>query len=102
MDDQDVLGVMRKLGVRPCSGVGGPGLSVKDFRGVVLNSDERAKLSRFDMLNASGHRCFCTTLDVPGRGKPCCVTGVPLPMGTRAEFEAAGGDVATGEYDGAQ
>lgn len=64
----------------------------------LVSPEERAALARWDMLRGAGHRCFCTALDVPGKGKPCCITGVSLPMSDRATFLEEGGDMYSGKF----
>lgn len=91
-DMEDI--VVDRLGLRPQ----GEGYSIEqgpDER--LLCEQERTAMARFHMLKDNGHRCFCTTLDVPGMGRPCCVTGFTLPISDRATFEACGGDMLSGE-----
>ena len=64
--------------------------------GAIMTEAERTVMARYRMIRANGHRCFCTTDDVPGMGRPCCVTGVLLPMSDRATFERDGGDMLMG------
>ena len=86
--------VRKKLALRPDK----DGESVEFANGVLLNEEQRTAMARYRMLKAAGHRCFCTSADVPGRGKACCITGVTLPMSDRATFEADGGDVGSGTF----
>ena len=88
----------KALGFRPQRTHGHEGVSIVATNGEVLNHEQRTAMDRFEMLDRSGHRCFCTALDIPGLGRPCCATGLTLPMSTRAEFKADGGDVGAGAF----
>lgn len=66
--------------------------------GHLVSHEERSALARWDMLKNTGHQCFCTALDIPGEGKPCCITGVSLPRSDRATFLKDGGDMYSGKF----